>query len=197
MGRKATVTKEQLLQAGLDIIIRRGYSAVTIKSVAEALGCSTQPIVWLFENIEGYRTQLRRYATGYMQSKMAGPSPEQAAKAGFAYIQMAIDAPNLIRYLRSDEQDLRQSGGIAFIFDREQSLLRRQYWEKALELPPEDAQAFVDFCILHTEGIVSMLLSGVLPPDAQAACRLLEEGAAAYAMYLKRREAPHGDCHSN
>ncbi len=197
MGRKSTVTAQQLLDAGLQIIISQGYSAVTIKSVAGALGCSTQPIAWVFGNIDTYRRELRRHATAYMHSKMAGSSSQHAAKAGYAYIDMAIDEPNLIRYLRSDEKDLRQSGGIAFIFDREKSLQRHQYWEKALGIGPEAAEAFVTFCVLHTEGIVSMLLSGVLPPDRREAYRLLEEGSTAYAMYLKGKDEPYGNRDSN
>lgn len=187
MGRTTTVTPQQLLDAGLDLIIRQGYAAVNIKTVAQAAGCSTQPIVWAFGNIEGYRAALRCYATVYAQAKTQGQSPAEAhANAGYTYIDMAIEAPNLIRYLRSDEQDLRSRGGIAMIFDRQATLERRKYWETALEISPEDAQKFVDFCVVHTEGIVSLLLSGVLPQDKENAYRLLREGGEAYAMYLKK-----------
>lgn len=187
MGRTTTVTPQQLLDAGLDLIIRQGYAAVNIKTVAQAAGCSTQPIVWAFGNIEGYRAALRRHATAYAQAKTQGTSPADGhAKAGYAYIDMAIEAPNLIRYLRSDEQSLRQSGGIAMIFDPAITLERRKFWEQALDVTAEEAQKFVDFCVVHTEGIVSLLLSGVLPQDKENAYRLLREGGEAYAMYLKK-----------
>ncbi len=189
MGRKATITPEQLLDAGLAIILRQGYSAVSITSVAQELGCSTQPIAWSFGSFDNYRTALRRHATGYMQRKMLGSSPEDAhSRAGYAYIDLALDQPNLIRYLRSDEADLRQSGGIAFIFDADMRAQRRAHWGRALGVSEEDAEKFVAFATVLTEGIVSMLLSGVLPPDRQAAYRQLEEGSTAYAIYLKTRE---------
>jgi AcrR family transcriptional regulator len=187
MGRTTTVTPQQLLDAGLDLIIRQGYAAVNIKTVAQAAGCSTQPIVWAFGNIEGYRAALRRHATVYAQAKTQGTSPADGhANAGYAYIDMAIEAPNLIRYLRSDEQSLRQSGGIAMIFDPAITLERRKFWEQTLDVTAEEAQKFVDFCVVHTEGIVSLLLSGVLPADKEKAYRLLREGGEAYAMYLKK-----------
>lgn len=187
MGRTATVTPQQLLDAGLDIIIRQGYGAVNIKTVAQAAGCSTQPVVWAFGNIENYRSALRRHATAYAQAKTQGASPTDAhANAGYAYIDMAIEAPNLIRYLRADEQDLRQSGGIAMIFDAQATVERRKFWEQTLEVTAEEAQKFVDFCVVYTEGIVSMLLSAVLPSDRENAYRLLREGGEAYAMYLKK-----------
>ena len=187
MGRKTQITKEIILETALQMLIRDGYGAITVKTLAAEIGCSTQPIVWAFGNIEGYRAALRCYATVYAQAKTQGQSPAEAhANAGYAYIDMAIEAPNLIRYLRSDEQDLRSRGGIAMIFDRQATLERRKYWEAALEISPEDAQKFVDFCVVHTEGIVSMLLSGVLPQDKENAYRLLREGGEAYAMYLKK-----------
>ncbi len=186
MGRKVSVTREQMLAAGLAIIVRQGYSSVNITTVARELGCSTQPIAWTFGSIDTYRVELRQYATAYMQAKIRGSSPEEAhARAGQAYIRMAIQEPNLIRYLRSDEADLRQSGGIAHIFNPATQTQRRDYWAQALGISGEKAQAFVTFCVLHTEGIVSMLLSGVLSPDYDRACKLLEEGSTAYAMYLK------------
>lgn len=187
MGRRSAITAQQLLDAGLDIIIRQGYSAVNIKTVAQAAGCSTQPVVWAFGNIDAYRAALRRHATAFAQRRTRGDTPDYAhARAGYGYIDMAIEMPNLIRYLRSDEQDLRQSGGIALIFDGETTLQRRIFWEKTLHVSPEDAEKFVNFCVVHTEGIVSMLLSGVLPPDREMAHRLLEEAGTAYAMYLTK-----------
>lgn len=197
MGRTSTITHQQLLDAGLNIIIRQGYSAVTIKSVAQALGCSTQPIVWLFGNVENYRTQLRRHATAYAQSKTQGQSAaESHSRAGYAYIDMAIDEPNLIRYLRSDEKDLRSCGGIALIFDEEASSQRREFWQNALGVSREEADKFLQFCVVYTEGIVSMILSGVLPPDRENAHRLLQEGSAAYIIYLKEGDR-HGNRNSN
>ncbi len=188
MGRKATITQTQLLDAGLAIIQRHGYAAVSITSVAQELGCSTQPIAWCFGSFESYRVALRRHATEYMQRKMLGQSPADAhGKVGYTYIDMAIDQPDLIRYLRSDEPALRQSGGIAFIFDEEMQAQRRTYWAEALGVSEKTAEKFITFSTLLTEGIVSMLLSGVLPPDRQAAYRQLEEGSTAYAIYLTTR----------
>lgn len=185
MGRKATVTPEQLLDAGLAIIVRQGYAAVSITGVARELGCSTQPIAWCFGSFESYRTALRRHATAYMHRKMLGQSPADAcARVGYTYIDLAIDQPNLIRYLRSDEKALRESGGIGFIFDDEMLARRRAYWAQSLSTDEETAEKFLAFTTLLTEGIVSMLLSGVLPPDRQAAYRQLEEGSTAYAIYL-------------
>ena len=51
MARKVTVSKEVILDSALAMLIRDGYSSINIKSLAAEIGCSTQPIVWHFENM--------------------------------------------------------------------------------------------------------------------------------------------------
>ena len=51
MPRSVQITKEKILTAALDVLIRDGYLAVNIKSIAKELKCSTQPIAWQFGNI--------------------------------------------------------------------------------------------------------------------------------------------------
>ena len=135
MGRKTQVTKEQLLEAGLQIVIRSGYSAVSIKTVAAEFGCSTSPIVWSFENIDNYRRELRIYAKQYMDRKMLGDGSnvtDDHRKTGFVYVDMALDEPNLLRYLRINENELQASGGIGFIFNSEKNVLLQQTAVKGL-----------------------------------------------------------------
>ena len=55
MARKTQVSKEIILQEALEMLIRDGYSAINIKTLSKEIGCSTQPLVWHFENMEGLR----------------------------------------------------------------------------------------------------------------------------------------------
>ena len=48
MPRSVQITKEKILAAAIDILIRDGYYAVNIKSIAKELKCSTQPIAWQY-----------------------------------------------------------------------------------------------------------------------------------------------------
>lgn len=53
MARKTQISKDVILQAALKMLIRDGYSAINIKTLSKEIGCSTQPLVWHFENMEG------------------------------------------------------------------------------------------------------------------------------------------------
>ena len=58
LARKVQISKEMILQAALEMLIRKGYSAINIKTLSKEIGCSTQPLVWHFENMEGLRKAL-------------------------------------------------------------------------------------------------------------------------------------------
>ncbi len=66
MARKTTISKEVILDAALKMLIRDGYASVNVKTLAAEIGCSTQPIVWHFENMEGLRLKALNSLAGLM-----------------------------------------------------------------------------------------------------------------------------------
>ncbi len=191
MGRKTQVTREQMLEAGLKIVIRDGHNAVSIKTVAAELGCSTTPIAWSFENIDNYRKELRSYAMQYMNGKMTGDgksTTDDHRKTGDIYVDMAIDEPNLIRYLRSDERDLQEHGGIGFIFDLDKVKSISEGIAKQYGITEAQALGYIRFVTTYTEGVVSMILSGVYKMSNEDAHKLLTEAGEAYMIFLKSGE---------
>lgn len=198
MGRKTQVTREQLLEAGLRLLIREGYSAVSVKSVAAECGCSTSPIAWGFDNIDNYRRELHIYAKQYLDKKMLGDGTSATAdhrKTGSVYVDTAIDEPNLIRYLRTNEEELQASGGIGFLFDKKKNSKAAEGWAKMFGIPKDDAVTFMQFITTYTEGVVSLILSGVIHPTKDEAHKMLDGAAGAYMTYLKTNEmrSLHGD----
>ncbi|MBQ6431998.1 MAG: TetR/AcrR family transcriptional regulator, partial [Oscillospiraceae bacterium] len=52
MGRKVRITREMILQAAYEILDEAGIGAVGIKAIASRLGCSTQPVSWVFGSMK-------------------------------------------------------------------------------------------------------------------------------------------------
>ena len=102
MARKTQISKEVILEAALKMLIRDGYSAINIKTLSKEIGCSTQPLVWHFDNMEGLRKALADHALKYANSKMR-PSASESVNAfeqvGQAYIKMALYEPNLFQFV--------------------------------------------------------------------------------------------------
>ncbi len=69
MGRKTRITKEHILQAAMQILLREGYASINIKTLAAEIGCSTQPIVWHFENMAGFQKAFLEYCIAYTKEQ--------------------------------------------------------------------------------------------------------------------------------
>ena len=106
MPSRPKIPKDMILQAALELLIENGYSNVTIKTVAERLDSSTQPVSWHFGNMDGFRKALAEYAVSYANEKLK-PLSRNAVSAfseiGNAYVDIAFDMPNLFRYLYLNE----------------------------------------------------------------------------------------------
>ena len=72
------VSKEQIIDAAVEVLRDDGFSAINARSVAKKLGCSTQPIYFSFKNMDELKAAL--IAIYGKPAKL----PEFAVKAGVA-----------------------------------------------------------------------------------------------------------------
>ena len=108
MGRKIQITKESILEAALQMLIRDGYGAITVKTLAAEIGCSTQPIVWHFENMNGFRKAFFEYCIDYAKKQFTvwnGSLDDMLAETARGYITIACNMPNLFRFVFADNKE--------------------------------------------------------------------------------------------
>ena len=145
MARKTQVSKEIILQEALEMLIRDGYSAINIKTLSKEIGCSTQPLVWHFENMAGLRKALAEYALNYANGKMRScvqNGMDAFAGVGMAYINLAFDEPNLFQYLyMSGESELR-AGGFDVLVHAEANAAMAAQIADDLKIPKENVSSF-------------------------------------------------------
>ena len=72
------VSKEQIIDAAVEVLHDDGFAAINARSVAKKLGCSTQPIYFSFKNMDELKAAL--IAIYGKPAKL----PEFAVKAGVA-----------------------------------------------------------------------------------------------------------------
>ncbi|MDO4556540.1 MAG: hypothetical protein Q4B70_15575, partial [Lachnospiraceae bacterium] len=107
--------KDTILSTALDILKRDGYGAINIKVIAKELNCSTQPISWQFGGMDGFRTELAEFVMQYAQGKLQRKGDNLAEtfyKNGEACIDLAIDEPNVFRFVYMGGSDLKVDGGV-------------------------------------------------------------------------------------
>lgn len=178
MPRKIQISKEKILEAALELLIREGYASVNIKSIAKELNCSTQPISWHFGNMEGLRKALVQVAVEYVNKKMVSDADnyiEAFWNVGCAYIKLAFDEPNLFRYIYMGESDLYYRGDVGSILTDEGNIVLIEGMAQYLKISTQAAGCLMQRMIIYVHGIVSLVVAGVLKSTKEEVYSMMYE----------------------
>lgn len=178
MPRSVQITKEKILTAALDILIRNGYSAVNIKSIAKELECSTQPIAWQFGNMDNMREALTQEAVAYANQKMMPTSKDCVTafwQIGYAYINLAFDTPNLFRFVYMGESKSYCRGGFDSILTDGGNAVLIDKLSEYLGISKEQTNVLFQRMIVYTHGIVSLVVAGVLNCSKEQVYKIVKD----------------------
>ena len=103
MAPKVKISREDIVNAAVEIVRRHGAATVNARTVAAELNCSTQPVFSNFPTMENLRLAvweqaMRIYETFSHREKEEGSFPAYKAE-GMAYIRFAKDEKELIKLL--------------------------------------------------------------------------------------------------
>lgn len=181
MPRSVQITKEKILAAAIDILIRDGYYAVNIKSIAKELKCSTQPIAWQYGNMDNMREALTQESVIYANQKMMPTSTnciEAFWQIGYAYINLAFDTPNLFRFVYMGESKNYCRGGFnSILTDKGNAALIDKLYQY-LNISREQADMLFQRMLVYTHGIVSLVVAGVLNCTKEQVYSIVKDFAA-------------------
>lgn len=108
MPPKVKFTKEEIVNAALNITRRRGAQAVTTRDIAAELGVSTRPIFTYFKSMDEVREEVRLAAQAVYERYAADGLRTRVPffGVGMQHIRFAREEPELYRllFLRSDER---------------------------------------------------------------------------------------------
>lgn len=102
MARKQSITQEMLKEAAFSLAKTEGIEAVTARKVAQAAGCSTQPIFRAYENMEELQAEVVKMAGDFF-SDYYEKAPQKSEKPfvdlAMAYINFAVEYEKLFALL--------------------------------------------------------------------------------------------------
>lgn len=173
MPPKVKITKEEIVNAALEMIRSGGETTLNARSIAAALNCSTQPIFSNFARMEDLRIAVldaayARYL-GTSKTEVTSEKYPPYKAMGMAYIRFAKEERELFKFLfmrDRTEEDTSPSG------DFEEAA---QLVAKANGFSIEKAR------ILHLElwtcvhGIGTMLATSFLTLDEELVSRMLSD----------------------
>lgn len=101
MPPKIKITREMIVGAGFELVRENGIEGLTVRTIADRLGCSTQPILYGFKTAEEIRRavydKVNLFHTEYLMN-LDDPNGVMLG-IGLNYIRFAIREPNLFRFL--------------------------------------------------------------------------------------------------
>ena len=97
MPRKPTTTKEAIIEGSFQLIREKGHESLTARNLAAFLGCSTQPIMYQFPNLDTLRDLVYQKADAFHSEYIL--SGADLLEMGLRYIRFAQEEPHLFRFL--------------------------------------------------------------------------------------------------
>lgn len=174
MPPKVKITKEDIINATLEIVRQSGMQAINARSLASYLDCSTQPIFSNFSNMDDLRFAVLKKAdelyNGYIKSEIQSGKYPPYKSSGMAYIRFAYEEKELFKLLfmrdRTDEESCEQ---IQFT-DGIDALL-----QKNTGLDEGHAKLFHFEMWAYVHGIATMLATNFLKLDWEFISRMLTD----------------------
>lgn len=185
MARKVQISKDIILQAALNMLIRDGFSSINIKTLAKEIGCSTQPIVWHFDNMEGLRIALAEYARTYANNKMhltGKNAVETFAYIGKAYVEIAVNEPNLFRFLYLEENKYKSVNNFEAIITSENNAELIRKMANYLGIPENNVGRYLQNTIIYAHGIATLVATNVITASEEEMMIMINRAADAFLM---------------
>lgn len=158
MPSSPKISKQFMIETAFDMLCQQGYGAINIKTLANELGCSTQPISRQFGGMEGLRNELLDYCVGFMENffQVEGDNAfDVIMSISMGYIKMAFDYPNLYKYFYMSETEGERMGVIVQNL-RVTSLAKLlERLEQEYGISKEAGNRFVNDVTFYVHGIAS------------------------------------------
>jgi AcrR family transcriptional regulator len=174
MPPKVKVTKEDIINAAVEIVRNGGAQSINARTIAAVLNCSTQPIFSNFATMEDLRLAVVKQADilcrAYMQREVeSGEFPQYKAN-GMAYIRFAKEEKELFKllYMRDRSSEFIPEG--SELTDEMEMIVHHN-----TGLDGEDAKLFHLEMWAYVHGIATMFATGFLNLDWELVSNMLTD----------------------
>ena len=164
MPKKPTTTKEAVIEGAFRLVREQGHDALTARNLASFLGCSTQPIMYQFPNLDELKDLTYQKADEFHTAYLLAAG--DLLEMGLRYVRFAKEESRLFKFLF-------QSGrftGLSL-----EDLIRAPETARVLsavsdkaEIPPKDAAAFFEPLAALVHGYASLIANNAMQYDPDA-----------------------------
>ncbi len=189
MAPKVKITKQMVADASFEVVRASGHENLNVRTVAERLGCSTQPVLYSFKTMDEIRQAAYGIADAYHTSFLLpqGTEEDPMLALGLNYVRFGHEEKNLFRFLFQTDQ----FGGMDMnaLFDDPNLSAVLEVMAKGLSCSPDEAREmfFAFFCAAH--GLASLLANNSMAYDEGECKEML--GQVYRGMIASRKGRAH------
>lgn len=177
MPPKIKITKSEIIDTAINLVKANGEQAINARSIANILGCSTQPVFSNFATMDDLRMAVKDAANTLYQSYLAtdmasGKYPPYKA-SGMAYIRFAREERELFKLL--------------FMCDRSKEVITEDHEsirplleiiQKNMGIDEDKAFIFHMEMWIYVHGIATMIATGYLNWDEDMVSKMVTDAYA-------------------
>lgn len=174
MPPKVKVTKDEIVNAAVEIVRESGAAAINARTVASALNCSTQPVFSNFATMEELRLAVVEKANAlcgdYMRREMESGNYPPYKASGMAYIRFAKEEKKLFQLLYMRDRTGETIPESDDLENQMETMVRNN-----TGLSDSDAKLFHLEMWAYVHGIATMFATGFLNLDWELVSRMLTD----------------------
>lgn len=175
MAPKIKISKEDIVNASVELVRTGGDDALNTRAIASYLGCSTQPIFSNFSSMEELKLEVVKKAdelcAAYTQREIeSGEFPIYKAR-GMAYIRFAKEEKELFKLLYMRDRALEDTA-------EQDEVSSKEAIKNVTEntgLTADDAKLFHLEIWSFVHGIATMLATGFLDLDRELISKMITD----------------------
>ena len=189
MPPKARVTKEMVIQAGLDIVQSEGQESLNVRRIANRLGCSTQPVMYHYKTVEGLKADIYAAADEFHTKYIMQPddnAENPLLSIGLNYIRFAEKEKFLFRFLFQSDK-FRNISFKEMVGNSENDFLIRPLAEQT-GLAPEQAKTVFETLFICVHGYASLLANNSMEYNEEHSAEMLKNIFMSAVGFMLRGE---------
>ena len=169
---KAKITRDMVIEAAFAVERTAGVELVNARTVAQELGCSTQPVMYHFATIEALKRAVYAKADRY-HSDYLMKTEDVPLGIGLNYIRFAIEEPHLFRFLF--QSGFAVEGSLPEMLDSAELTPIRAAMQGALGMSAAQTKQIFLTAALFTHGYASIIANNGLEYNEASAAKHLEQ----------------------
>lgn len=174
MPRSFMFTKDEILNAALDLVREKGFSSVSARALGDKLGTSSRPVFSYFENMadvqKGIIGAAEEIYHAYLKEDMANGKYPPYKASGMAYIRFAREEKELFKmlFMRDRSKEVPKD-------DSAETDMLVELICKQVNISKEEALMFRLEMWAYVHGIATMIATGYFDWDEELISRALTD----------------------